>query len=74
MRRAAGYEITDHIVTYYEGDAYFVQGISAFADYIRQETLSADIDEGIPADADIQETVKVSGLTLKLGVKKAALA
>jgi isoleucyl-tRNA synthetase len=71
MRRSAGYEIADHIITYYEGDAYFVQAISAFADYIRQETLSVEIEEGIPDDVDLKETHKISGSTLLLGVKKA---
>jgi isoleucyl-tRNA synthetase len=71
MRRTAGYEIADHIITYYDGDAYFVQAISAFADYIRQETLSVDIAEGVPDDADLREAHRISGFSLVLGVKKA---
>ena len=71
MRRAAGYEIADHIFLYYEGAAHFVQSISAFADYIRQETLAIDIDEGITEEADLQDTFKIGGTNLKLGVKKA---
>ncbi len=71
MRRTAGYEIADHIRMYYEGDAYFVQSISAFADYIRQETLSDDIDEGIPHDVDLREDHKISGYSISLGIKKA---
>jgi isoleucyl-tRNA synthetase len=71
MRRAAGYEVTDHIITYYEAGANFVQSISAFADYIRQETLSDDVEEGIPDDADLKEEHKLSGFQITLGVKKA---
>jgi isoleucyl-tRNA synthetase len=71
MRRNAGYEVADHIITYYEGGANFVQSISAFADYIRQETLSDDIEEGIPDDADLKEEHKLSGYRISLGVKKA---
>jgi isoleucyl-tRNA synthetase len=71
MRRTAGYDIADHIITYYEGDAAFVQDISAFADYIRQETLSRELEEGVPEDADFQETYKISGHSLLLGVKRA---
>jgi isoleucyl-tRNA synthetase len=71
MRRTAGYDIADHIITYYEADAAFVQAISAFADYIRQETLSLELDEGVPEDADFQETYKISGRSLLLGVKRA---
>ena len=72
MRRSAGYEIADHIITYYEGDANFVQSISAFADYIMQETLSNELEEGVPEDADFQDTYKIIGYSLRLGVKKAA--
>ncbi len=72
MRRNAGYEIADHIITYFEADASFVQTISAFADYIKQETLSNDIEEGIPGDVDLQEEHKISGYRLSLGIKKAA--
>jgi isoleucyl-tRNA synthetase len=71
LRRNAGYEIADHIFLYYEGAAHFVQSISAFADYIRQETLADEIEEGVPDNADAQETFKISGATLKVGVKKA---
>ena len=71
MRRTAGYEIADHIITYFEADASFVQTISAFADYIKQETLSNDIEEGIPGDVDLQEEHKISGYRLSLGIKKA---
>jgi isoleucyl-tRNA synthetase len=71
MRRTAGYEIADHIILYYEGSAHFVQSISAFADYIRQETLADDIEEEIPEDADARETFKLGGANLKMGVKKA---
>ncbi len=70
MRRSAGFDIADHIITYYEGNAYFVHTISAFADYIMQETLSREIDEGIPEDADCKETYKIKGYSLILGVKK----
>jgi isoleucyl-tRNA synthetase len=70
MRRTAGYEIADRIMMYYEGDAYFVQAISAFADYIRQETLSDVVEEGIPDNVDLQEEHKISGYRLLLGIKK----
>jgi len=70
MRRTAGYEIADHILLYYDGSAYFVQALSAFADYIKQETLADDIDEGIPESADLQEEHKIGGYHLALGIKK----
>ncbi|MFH0769409.1 MAG: isoleucine--tRNA ligase, partial [Chloroflexota bacterium] len=38
MRRSAVFDIADHIVTYYQGDAYMKQVLEEFADYIKQET------------------------------------
>jgi len=70
MRRSAGFEIADHIITYYEGEAHFVQVISGFADYIKQETLSLEINEGVPEEVDFRETYKLGGYALLLGVKK----
>ncbi len=70
MRRNAGYDIADHIIAYYEGDAHFVQVMSSFADYIKQETLSRELIDGVPEAVDLKETYKISGYSLLLGVKK----
>ncbi len=72
MRRSAGFDIADHIETYYEADEY-VRGVMAAdvtADYIKQETLSGQLTEGLPAEVDYQETFKLSGHEVLLGVKK----
>ena len=71
MRRSAGYEIADHIHIYYEADAFIMQSLSSFADYVRQETLAVSIEDGIPEDTDLEETFKVSGYALLLAIKKA---
>jgi isoleucyl-tRNA synthetase len=72
MRRAAGYEIADRIMVYYEGDE-FIAGVmqnEALAGYIMQETLSDDLVESIPEGVDLKETYKLSGHSILLGVKK----
>jgi isoleucyl-tRNA synthetase len=71
MRRSTGYELADRIHIYYEADAFIMQSLSSFADYVMQETLAISIDEGISDEVDASETFKVSGYTLRLGVKKA---
>jgi isoleucyl-tRNA synthetase len=71
MRRNAGYEIADHIILYYDGAAHLVQSISAFSDYIRQETLAVNIEDEIPEDVDAQESFRLAGASITLGVKKA---
>ena len=40
------------------------------ADYIKQETLSEELVEGISEQADFTETYKLSGHDISLGVKK----
>jgi isoleucyl-tRNA synthetase len=72
MRRSAGYEIADHIHVYYEADAFIMQSLSSFADYVMQETLALSLEDGVPDDIDVKETYKVSGYTVLLAVKKAA--
>jgi isoleucyl-tRNA synthetase len=70
MRRNAGYEIADHINIYYEADAFIMQSLSSFADYVKQETLAREIDDDMPEDVDLKDTFKISGYTLLLAVKK----
>jgi isoleucyl-tRNA synthetase len=70
MRRSAGFDIADHIITYYEGEANLVQSLSSFADYIRQETLSRELVEGVPEEVDFKETYKLGGYNVLLGVKR----
>jgi isoleucyl-tRNA synthetase len=73
MRRLAGFDIADHIVTYYkgyQGDDFFKRVMAEFADYIKQETLSITLIEGAPEEGSFTETHKLSGHSLVLGVKK----
>ena len=70
MRRSAGFEIADHIITYYQGDAYIKQVMADFADYIKQETLSEQLIEGIPGEGVYTENFKLDGYELLLGVKR----
>ncbi|MCK4722864.1 MAG: class I tRNA ligase family protein, partial [Dehalococcoidia bacterium] len=69
MRKKAGFDIADYIITYYQGGEALKRVISGFAPYIKQETLSRDLSEGIPLDA-YQETHKIAGEEIVLGVRK----
>jgi len=71
MRRSAGFDITDHIVTYYQGDPYITEIIedNDLADYIKQETLAEEIVKGVPEDA-FTESYRLSGHEILLGVKR----
>jgi isoleucyl-tRNA synthetase len=70
MRRSADFDIADHIITYYQGEAYIRQVMEDFADYIKQETLSRQLIEGVPGEDVFTERHKLSGYEISLGVKR----
>jgi isoleucyl-tRNA synthetase len=70
MRRSAGFDIADHITTYYQGDDYIKQVMSDFADYIKQETLSKELVDSVPEADAFTESHSLSGHEIRLGVKR----
>jgi len=74
MRRSAGFDIADHIITYYQGEDYIrgVMATAGTADYIKQETLSTELVEGIPEKTDLTESYKLGDYDILLGVKRLA--
>ncbi len=70
MRRSAGFDIADYIVTYYQGEAYMKQVVEEFADYIKQETLSRELVEGVPKEGVYSESHRLSGYEILLGVRR----
>jgi isoleucyl-tRNA synthetase len=70
MRRSAGFDIADYITTYYQGDSYMKQIIENFADYIKQETLSQKLIEGVPEEGTFAESHKLGDHEVLLGVKR----
>jgi isoleucyl-tRNA synthetase len=75
MRRSAGFDIADHIATYFQGDDYLKQVMVTFGEYIKQETLSRDLVEGIPEGEEDVFTgdYKLGGYDVLLGVKRIVL-
>ena len=69
LRRSADFDVTDRIVTYYQGpeDINAVM-IGDFGEYIRLETLSEDLVSSAPSDGAHAETSKVDGVEVTLGV------
>ncbi|MFC1913072.1 isoleucine--tRNA ligase [Chloroflexota bacterium] len=70
MRRSAGFDIADHIVTYYQGAADVEQVMADFAGYIEQETLSEDLVAGIPDEGVFRESYKLGGHEVQLAVRR----
>jgi isoleucyl-tRNA synthetase len=71
MRRSAGLDIADHIVTYYEGGDSFRLVMTKFADYIKQETLSKELISAIPPAESYTEKFRISNCEISLSIKKA---
>jgi isoleucyl-tRNA synthetase len=70
MRKTAGFEIADYIVTYYQGDDYVKQVMTNYTDYVKLETLSRSLIEGKPEEGVATETFKLNDHAVVLGVKK----
>ncbi|MFB3093031.1 MAG: class I tRNA ligase family protein, partial [Dehalococcoidia bacterium] len=70
LRRAAGFEISDHITTYLAGPDWLSRVLARHGDYVRQETLSEELVEGAPpTGAGAQtEAQKLDGEPLTLAV------
>ncbi|MGQ9572828.1 MAG: isoleucine--tRNA ligase [Dehalococcoidia bacterium] len=70
MRKNAGFDIADYIVTYYQGSPELCRIMEQHGAYVRQETLSRELIAGPPpAGAHIEEH-KVSGQMITLAVER----
>jgi len=70
MRRSAGLDIADYIVTYYQGGDIVQQVMTEFADYINQETLSRELVSAPPPDSSYAEKYRISDSEILLGIQK----
>ena len=70
MRRSAGFEVVDQIVSYLVGDGAPVEALAAFESYVKQETLSREVRTSAPPPDAFVETHKLDGQEVVLGVVK----
>ncbi len=71
LRRAADFDVTDRIVTYYQApEEIFKVMNGTFGEYIRTETLSEELVSSSPQDGAHSETSKVDGAEVTLGVRR----
>jgi isoleucyl-tRNA synthetase len=70
MRRRADFDIADYIVTYYQGGKTIKRVIAGSADYIKQETLSRDLIEGVPEKEAYTESHRIDDEEVVLGVRR----
>ena len=75
MRRSSKFEVTDRIVTYYQGPEEFVKVMEGpFSGYIRDETLSTQMVDGAPPTETgteaTAESANLDGMEVTLGVQR----
>ena len=74
LRKRAGFEITDHIVTYYQGPSDVARVMRDHGGYIMLETLSDELPCESPPDEAVSETSQVEGMEVTLGVRRVSAA
>ncbi|MDY6892173.1 MAG: isoleucine--tRNA ligase [Chloroflexota bacterium] len=70
MRKQAGFDIADHIDTYYQGEESVQRVMEKSASYIRQETLSQTLVDDTPPDGAFVKSHRIDGNEVTLAVKK----
>jgi isoleucyl-tRNA synthetase len=70
MRKDANFNIEDRITTYYVSEGSFSSVMVDWADYIKTETLSTELKAAQPPQEAYQETHKVDGEELLLGIRR----
>ena len=70
LRRAANFDLTDRIVTYYQAPDEIHRVMQSHADYITQETLSGQLIPGALESPEATETQKIEGMEVTLSVKR----
>lgn len=70
LRRDAGFEIADRIVTYVEGDDEVQRVLREFRDFVSAETLSRELIPGRGGPDAHSETQQIDGRQVTLGVQR----
>lgn len=70
MRKEAGFDIADRIITTYQAPEELASVFQAWSEYIQAETLTTRLLDAPPQDGAYVEEHQVDGETLTLGVKR----
>jgi isoleucyl-tRNA synthetase len=70
MRRNAGFDIADYIITYYQAEPPLQQVMENFSSYIKQETLSEQLLYQTPEEGTFAEKHRLHGYNITLGVRR----
>lgn len=71
MRKDAGFDIQDRIVTHYQTDSAGVLAmLSAFGEFIKRETLTTVLQQGGVQDGFVSSETQIEGESVKIAVKR----
>ncbi|MCL5962681.1 MAG: isoleucine--tRNA ligase [Chloroflexi bacterium] len=70
IRKSAGFNIEDTIMTYYQPDGFLHEAVHEYASYIKGETLSKELIPGSPPPGAYSEKVAIAGQAIEIGVVK----
>jgi isoleucyl-tRNA synthetase len=71
LRKEAGFDLDDRIVTTYQAEGELAEAIEAWLSLIAAETLSIELRAGAPDDGATVLEDRVAGHPLRLGVRRA---
>ena len=71
MRKDAGFEVTDRISLYYEGDDELAAALEAFGEMIGRTTLATSIARGKAPEGFVSQNWDINGKKAELGIAKA---
>lgn len=71
MRKEADFQVDDRIYVLVEASAEIADAVSAFADYIKNETLAIEIQQSGNLEWDKEKVVQLEENDVKIAVKKA---
>src|SRR5215813_8930235 len=70
MRKDAGFNIEDRIITYCLAEGDLAEAVTTWAEYIKAETLSLDLVTAAAPPESYCETHTIEGATITLGVQR----
>jgi len=70
MRKQSGYEVYERIYLQLKAEGEMADAITKFADYIKKETLTVELQQSGEFDYDKEETAEVDGHKIVIAVKK----
>jgi len=70
MRKQAGYEVYERIYLQIKAKGEVESAVTNFADYIKRETLTVELQQGSEFIWDLETEVEINGQKVVLGIRR----